>query len=93
MSIKKFGSNLYRSVNKIKNPDVINCCQAKNQQRVVNKMSQHKVSKENNEVEMDVETFRNDLSNLFEDQISNLVFCIIQTINLTYVIDYLVFIL
>ena len=37
-------------------------------------MSQHKVSKENNEVEMDVKTFRNDLSNLFEDQISNLVF-------------------
>ena len=37
-------------------------------------MSQHKVSKENNEVEMAVETFRNDLSNLFEDQISNLVF-------------------
>ena len=56
-------------------------------------MSQHKVSKENNEVEMAVETFRNDLSNLFEDQISNLVFCIIQTINLTYVIDYLVLIL
>ena len=42
---------------------------------------------------MDVKTFRNDLSNLFEDQISNLVFCIIQTINLTYAIDYLVFIL
>ena len=61
-------------MNKIKNPDLINCCQAKNQQRVVNKMSQHKVSKENTEVEMDVETFRNDLSNLFEDQISNLVF-------------------
>ena len=55
-------------------------------------MSQHKVSKENNEVEMAVETFRNDLSNLFEDQISNLVFCIIQTINVTYIIDYLVLI-